>query len=235
MPAGYREGSATETVVNISDDDVAQVAVSFGSAAYSVPEGASRSITVNLSADPQRTVTVPLSRTNQGGAAGSDYSLPSSVTFNSGQTTRTVSFSATSDAIDDDGESVKLGFSNLPAGVTTGTTDETTVSIVDDDDPAVTVGFEQTAYTIPEGDGESIAVVRTAIRSGGSRSCSRSHPWTQSRPTSKSSGLTPATRGCSVFDAGVTERTFTFIRSPTTRRTTAKRSRSASTRHRRTG
>ena len=159
LPAGYREGSTTETVVAITDDDVAQVAVSFGSAAYSVAEGALESITVNLSADPQRTVTIPLSRTNQGGASGSDYSLPFGVTFTSGQTTRTVAFSATQDSFDDDDESVRLGFATLPAGVSAGTPAQTVVGIVDDDHPEVTVGFERTAYTVPEGDGETIAVV----------------------------------------------------------------------------
>ncbi|MCY3655370.1 MAG: cadherin-like beta sandwich domain-containing protein, partial [Chloroflexi bacterium] len=159
LPAGYREGSTTETVVGITDDDVAQVAVSFGSAAYSVDEGDSRSITVRLSADPQRTVTIPLSRINQGGASGSDYSLPSTVTFNSGDTTRTVSFLATDDSVDDDGESVRLGFTSLPVGVSAGTPNETVVSIVDDDDPEVTVGFASPSHTIPEGDDEAIAVV----------------------------------------------------------------------------
>ena len=159
LPPGYIAGSTNETVVNITDDDVVQVTVSFGSAAYRVDEGTSRSVTVNLSADPQRTVTIPLSRTNQGGASGSDYSFPSDVTFNSGETTRTVSFSATQDSVDDDGESVRLGFTNLPAGVSAGTPNETVVSIVDDDHPAVTVSFQQNAYTIAEGDAGTIAVV----------------------------------------------------------------------------
>ena len=41
------------------DDDDPAVRVSFGSATYTVPEGGTRSVTVNLSADPERTVTIP--------------------------------------------------------------------------------------------------------------------------------------------------------------------------------
>ena len=90
-----------------------------------------------LSADPERTVTIPVSRANQGGASNGDYSgVPANVTFNSGDTEKTFSFSATDDTVDDDDESVKLGFGTLPTRVSEGsTTDETTVNITDDDDP----------------------------------------------------------------------------------------------------
>ena len=66
---------------------------------------------------------------------------PSNVVFNSGDTEKTFDFEATDDAADDDGESVKLGFGNLPPRVSAGTTNETTVSITDDDFPSVTVSF----------------------------------------------------------------------------------------------
>ena len=65
---------------------------------------------VTLSADPERTVVIPVTKTaNQGGATAEDYSgVPASVTFNSGQTSRTFTFTAAQDTVDDDGESVKL-------------------------------------------------------------------------------------------------------------------------------
>ena len=51
-----------------------------------------------LSADPERTVTIPISRANQGGASNGDYSgVPANVTFNSGDTEKTFTFSATDD------------------------------------------------------------------------------------------------------------------------------------------
>ncbi|MCY3506087.1 MAG: cadherin-like beta sandwich domain-containing protein [Chloroflexi bacterium] len=210
LPPGYIAGSTNETVVNITDDDVVQVTVSFGSDAYRVDEGASRSVTVNLSADPQRTVTIPLSRTNQGGASGSDYSFPSDVTFNSGETTRTVSFSATQDSVDDDGESVRFGFTNLPAGVAAGTPNETVVSIVDDDHPAVTVSFQQNAYTIAEGDAGTIAVVLSRDPERRVEITLTVTPADASQADFAIAWPDPGNPGRLVFDAGVTEQTFTF-------------------------
>ena len=74
-------------------------------------------MTVTLSADPERTVEVPITTTNQGGATSADYSgVPTSVTFDAGQTSKTITFTAAQDTVDDDGESVELGFGTLPAG-----------------------------------------------------------------------------------------------------------------------
>ena len=47
-------------------------------------------MTVTLSADPERTVTIPITKTNQGGATSADYSgVPATVTFNAGETSKT--------------------------------------------------------------------------------------------------------------------------------------------------
>ena len=65
--------------------------------------------------------------------------------------------------MDDDDESVKLGFGNtLPTGVTEGSTNETVVSITDDDDPAVTVRFEQASYTAAEGSSTTVKLLLSA-------------------------------------------------------------------------
>ena len=58
------------------------------------------------------------------------------MTFNAGgDLTQTFTFTATADTVDDDGESVLLGFGTMPdARVTAGTTSQSTVSITDDDD-----------------------------------------------------------------------------------------------------
>ena len=95
--------------------------VSFGQATYSVDESDDSSTTdmtenevavkVTLSADPERSVTIPITKTNEGGALDGDYSgVPESVTFASGDTEKTITFTAVDDADSDDGESVKLGF-----------------------------------------------------------------------------------------------------------------------------
>ena len=127
-------------------------------------EGATQSVTVTLSADPERTVVVPIVTVNQGTASDADYSgVPSSVTFDAGETSQSFTFSATQDTDNDDGESVRLGFGSLPdAGVSAGTPAATTVNITDDDVPAVTVQFSQGSYTVAEGATQSVTVTLSA-------------------------------------------------------------------------
>ena len=154
LPDGVSAGTPATSTVTITDDDVPSVTVSFGSDAYTVAEGGTQQVTVTLSADPERTVVIPIEAANQGGATTADYSgVPENVTFDSGDTSKSFTFTAEADAADDDGESVKLSFgSSLPAGVSAGTTHEATVSITDDDVPSVTVSFGAAAYTVAESD-----------------------------------------------------------------------------------
>ena len=163
LPGQVSAGTYSGTTVSITDDDVPSVTVSFEESSYTLAEGNTVAIKVTLSADPERTVTIPITATGQDGATASDYSVPSTVVFNSGDTEKTFDFDATQDAVDDDGETVKLGFgSSLPTGVTLGSTDETTVSITDDDVPSVTVSFEESSYTLAEGNTVAIPVKLSA-------------------------------------------------------------------------
>ena len=112
------------------------VRVSFGRSSYTVAEGSSVTVKVTLSADPKRQVVIPLTAMNQGGATSADHSgVPADLTFDSGDTEKTFSFSATQDTVYDDGEGVEIGFGSLPAGVTASGSPTTTVSISDDDSP----------------------------------------------------------------------------------------------------
>ena len=157
LPTRVTAGTPDETTVTINDDDKpTSVSVSFGAAAYTAAEGGTATVTVTLSEDPEATVTIPITKTNEGGASNSDYSgVPASVVFNAGDTSKTITFTAASDSVDDDGESVKLGFGSLPTtplSVTAGTPSETTVTITDDDVPSVTVAFGAAAYSVEESD-----------------------------------------------------------------------------------
>ena len=163
LPAGVSTGSVPETTVSINDDDVPAVEVRFEHSSYDVAESDDAStvdkrenevtVKVTLSADPERTVTIPLSTANQGGASDSDYSgVPANVTFNSGETEKSFTFTATQDSVDDDGESVDLTFGTLPGGVSAGLVPKTVVSITDDDVPSVTVSFGSATYPVDEGD-----------------------------------------------------------------------------------
>ena len=164
LPADVTAGTPGTSIVTITDDDVPAVTVSFGQSAYTVAEGSSRTVTVELSADPERTVVIPIETANQGGASAADYSgVPQTVTFNAGDTSRTFTFTAEADTDNDDGESVRLSFgAGLPAGVTAGTPNTATVSITDDDVPAVTAQFGQSAYTVAEGGTQTVTVILSA-------------------------------------------------------------------------
>ena len=155
--------SIGDVLVNVTDDDDVPVTVSFGSATYSVVEGNTVAVKVKLSADPERTVEVPISATDMDGASSSDYSIaPQTVVFNSGDTEKTFSFFATDDAEDDDGERVRLTFGTLPPRVSSTSPSQAVVSITDDDVPSVTVSFEQPSYTVAEGDSVAVKVMLSA-------------------------------------------------------------------------
>ena len=106
---------------------------------------------MTLSAAPERAVTIPITVANQGTASAADYTLSAtSVSFAATETSQTITLTATADTIDDDGESVKLSFGALPAGVTAGGTSEATVAITDDDEAGVVLS--RSALTVTEGD-----------------------------------------------------------------------------------
>ena len=158
--AGVDNQTAT---ITLTDNDDPAVTVEFGQDSQGVGEGESVNVTIGLSADPERAVTIPIVATPQGTASAADYSVPASVTFNDGDTEKTIAFMATDDDDDDDDESVKLGFgSSLPDRVSEGTRTETTLNIGDDDDPTVTVTFGQTAYTVDEGATQQVTVTVSA-------------------------------------------------------------------------
>ena len=166
----YNDLSADSVTVTVTDDDVLSVAVSFEHSSYEVAESDDAftvdekeneaTVKVTLSDDPERTVDIPLILTNQGGASDADYSgVPTSVIFNSGEMSKSFTFTAADDGEDDDGESVKLTFGTPPEGVNAGSVPETIVTITDDDLPAsVTVSFSSPTYPVTEGGGVEVTV-----------------------------------------------------------------------------
>ena len=207
LPAGVSAGNTDEAVVTITDDDVPSVAVSFEQSSYSVDEGGTVDVTVTLSEDPERTVTVPLTKTEQDGASSADYSgVPASVEFAPGETERIFTFTASSDSDNDDGESVKLTFGNtLPAGVSAGNTDEAVVTITDDDVPSVAVSFEQSSYSVDEGGTVDVTVT---LSEDPERTVTV--PLTKTEQDGASSADYSGVPASVEFAPGETERTFTF-------------------------
>ena len=161
LPADVSLGTYSQSTVSITDDDVPAVTVSFAEASYTVAESDDPgtpvkenevAVKVKLSADPERTVSIVITRQEQGAVSGDYSGVPMTVSFASGETEKTITFTATHDTDNDDGESVTLGFGSLSPGVTEGATNEAMVSIADDDFPAVTVSFEHSTYTVAESD-----------------------------------------------------------------------------------
>ena len=151
-------GAGTAAEATATAENVAEV--SFAQGSYAVPEGGTTTVRVRLNKDPQRTVAIPLVATPQDGAEPADYEPPQDVTFSAGETVKEITVTATDDDIDDDGESVRLGFgSRPPDGVTVGSPDTVTIDLLDNDDPWVRVSFVQTSYTATEGGtGATVAV-----------------------------------------------------------------------------
>ena len=117
--------------VSITDDDDPQVTVMFVAGAYTVLEGEMQLVTVTLSTDPKRMVIIPLTATPHGGATSDDYTVPTTVTFNTGEMSKSFTFMATQDDMDENCECVLLAFGALPSGVSKGPTPTATVSIAD--------------------------------------------------------------------------------------------------------
>ena len=160
--SSYSGASANSVAVSVTDDEV-PVTVQFGATTYEVVEGETVTVAVTLSADPERTVVVPITHSPQSGAdSPADYTVPPSVTFNTGQMSKTFTFTAAQDEVDDDDESVRLSFGTLPPAVSLGTTTQATVTITDDDGPQVTVMFGEATYTVAEGGTQSVTVALSA-------------------------------------------------------------------------
>ena len=120
---------------------------------YEATEGGSvATVRVYLNADPERTVTIPLMVMLQNGASDMDYSgIPERVTFASGVTEKRFEVTAVDDDVDDDGETITLGFGTLPNRVSVSKDVTATVELIDNDDPAVSVFFGAANYITEEG------------------------------------------------------------------------------------
>ena len=203
---GEYGGVAAGLGVTVTDDAPESVEVSFESHTYTVMEGSTVTVTVMLSEDPERTITIDLVGAGEDGASTTDFKLhPARVTFHPGETSKTVVFTATQDSVDDDDESARLTFGTLPDRVSNGATTETTVSIDDDDDPRVRVSFESDSYFVSEGSTTTVSVTLSAdperevtidlVKTNGGGATDSDY-----------SGVPQSL----IFDRGVTERSFVF-------------------------
>ena len=136
-------GPSTATVALEDNDGAGRVEVSFAAATYTATEGGSgATVRVELDKAPGRSVTVPLAVTQLGGASPADYSgIPSIVAFGPNETSMTITVTATDDTDPDGGESVRIGFGELPDGVLAGRPAAAVVTLADGTEQTFIVNF----------------------------------------------------------------------------------------------
>ncbi len=133
LPEGLGAGSDNQATITIRD--ATSISISFDSAAYSATEGGSdATVTVELSAAPAQQVEITLTASGHDGATSGDWSgVPSSLTFGSGETSKSFTVTAVDDTVEDDGEMVELGFGSLPEGFVSGAHATARVTLMNDD------------------------------------------------------------------------------------------------------
>ena len=161
LPPGVASGTPNSVTVTITDDD--EPTVSFASGTAQVGEASGPlTVTVQLNASPQNQIVVPVMTGDGTAEAGSDYTALSGagamVTFAAAATgaalMQTVSVAITNDDTEEGNETFILSFGSLPTGVTAGTPNSVTVTVVDDDVPTVsftgadTVSVSEAAGTV---------------------------------------------------------------------------------------
>ena len=154
LPAGVSTATPDEATVHLTDATVTAAAVSFERGSYNTREGGAGAVVgVVLDQAPGRAITVPLATTNQGTTTDADWSgVPAGVTFAAADTRATFTVTAAADTVWDPNESVRLGFTMLPAGVSPGVRPSTTVHLVDPTTRRVSVSFVQDSYITAEGE-----------------------------------------------------------------------------------
>ena len=136
LPSGVSAGAITETVVSITDDDLpASLTVYFGADRYSATEGGDDAVvTVILGSPAERQVEIPLTANGHDGATEDDWSgVPETVSFNTGDTSKSFTVTVFDDNVEDNGEMVELGFGTLPAGFVPGSPSTARITLMNDD------------------------------------------------------------------------------------------------------
>ena len=147
LPNTSRGGAVQSTRISILDNDHPEVELSYGAADYTAREGgAAAEVSVALSAPPEREITIPISIELEQGAGEGDFAgVPESITFGSDETVQTFEVSAVEESERDLGESLQLGFGELPTGVTLGSQATTRVALRDNDTDEITLSLSESS------------------------------------------------------------------------------------------
>ena len=139
------------------------VGVVFESHLFTVKEGETVSVAVWLNRDPERTFTIPIWKTYDG-VGVNDFNFPDGVTFNSGEIFKELTFTATEDQLDENGQQVGLRFGTPPPGVTPGFPRQSAVYIIDEDGAGVSVSTS--TISVARGESEMYTLVLATLPTG---------------------------------------------------------------------
>ena len=148
---------------NVDTRPPVPVWVAFDSHLYTVEEGMTDSVPVWLNKDPERTLTIPIWKTYDGGVSFTDFTFPSEVTFTSGEIFKKLTFTTTQDQQDENGERVGFEIREAAPAETPGFPRRSTVYIVDDD---AGVSVSTNAISVARGESETYTLVLATLPTG---------------------------------------------------------------------
>ena len=153
----YNALADQSVTVSITENDAVGVTVTFEKEVHYTIEGASGAagVEVLLSAPLATEVTIPITVLSESTADTGDYLVDDhaghasdpGLTFSPGETFGYIFIKAVLDTVEEDTETVVLGFGTLPEGVSEGSPNRSTVEIKD----AIQVSFANSSYTVEEG------------------------------------------------------------------------------------
>lgn len=192
------DGSATGT---ISDNDSGGGPVSFAVGDASASEGGTLTFTVTRSGDTSSSHSLNYATADSSALAGSDYSSAGgSLTFLSGETTKSVTVQTVNDSIPESTEQMLLNISGASGGATI--SDDQGIGTITDDDSATPPSYSVGDTTAVEGDTLIFAVTRS-----GDTSVAGSVSYASADGSATAPGFYTAVSGTLTFLAGETSKT----------------------------
>ncbi len=150
LPERVRLGATPTATIALGDDDHPYLDARFAAADATASEGgAGASVTLSLSAPPERALEIPVVVRGTDGARPADWSVPERLAFGASDTERSFTVNAVDDAVDDDGEGMEIAFGRLPERVSEGMPAQVAVALEDDDERGVAVSEQ--SLDVPEG------------------------------------------------------------------------------------